>query len=171
MCSRIASSSTYSSNSHHVHMQIVSSGGEVTASFLGSVADMKLHTAPFRDTLPHSRTVQVMTGNLALCHYTCEKLHQSLGNKGGFLYYCQVGNAYFWLPPTGTVCKMPYPSNSAFQGSIGICGLKNSCDQEEACYQLLFAMHFIKKPLMFYFNKFSTSPLTLWMPVILTTFK
>lgn len=89
--------------------------------------------------------------SLVLCCFSHKTLYMGPGEQGNFYTLSRrhvfQDNAYFWLPPTGTVCKMPYQINSGFESSTGICEWKSLHGQKELCYQLLFAVHFIFKNL------------------------
>lgn len=99
----------------------------------------------------NSGLVRCWQASLALCCFSHKTLYVAPGEQGNFYTLSRrhvfQDNGYFWLPPTGMVCKMPYRINSSFESSTGICEWKSLHGQKDPRYQILFAMYFILKNL------------------------
>lgn len=186
--SPLASSPSYHSISPHAHLLVASSGGEVTASLRNSPAGMELQTAqsPLQDCSGAGVNFDSLLmpiwfqfwcqATLALCCYSHETLYLVPGGQGFFSILSRRHMSFKTMHisgchPLAWSVKCPTPSTQLFRALQGFVDENISVTRKSHVTNFYLLCTSLKNPWMFYSNKFSASPLILWMPIILRQLK
>lgn len=113
---------------------------------------------------------------LALCCYSHKTLYLGRGDQGGFSILSRTHMSFKTMHisgchPLAWSVKCPTPSAQLFRALQGFVDENISVTRKSHVTNLYLLCTSLKKTWMFYSNKFSASPLILWMPIILRQLK